>query len=72
MRLFQDVDRKRVYFRSLMRFVTGHEEVASRLIEAGAEVDQAANDGRTPLHYACGHGHAEVAVAHEMRLFGGR
>ena len=35
--------------------------MASRLLDAGAEVDSADTNGYTPLCIACSHGHAEVA-----------
>ena len=37
-----------------------HLEVVKALIDARAKVDQAINDGRTPLLYAVGYGHVEV------------
>jgi len=41
----------------------GLTEVAKALIAAGADVNQADNDGWTPLHWAAGEGHTEVAEA---------
>ena len=37
------------------------QEVAQLLVSAGASVDQARNDGSTPLYIACAQGHPEVA-----------
>eukprot|EP00976_Prorocentrum_cordatum_P044914 907755-Prorocentrum_minimum.AAC.1 len=34
--------------------------VAKTLLERGAEVDAADSMGRTPLHWACAHGHVEM------------
>ncbi len=38
----------------------GHAEVVSILLERGADIKKAANDGRTPLYIASEKGHAEV------------
>ena len=38
----------------------GHEAVVRELIEAGADVNKAHTDGRTPLYQAAQEGHEEV------------
>jgi ankyrin repeat protein len=39
----------------------GHVEVARLLIEAGADIDKAKDNGVTPLYVASQNGHVEVA-----------
>jgi ankyrin repeat protein len=39
----------------------GHIKTATLLLYRGANVNQADNDGFTPLHYACEKGHARTA-----------
>ena len=38
----------------------GHKEIVNALIEAGANVNKADNDGMTPLDMACCNGHKEI------------
>merc|ERR1712153_184596 len=42
-------------------FMEGHPECVRLLLEAGAAIDQAKNNGATPLSIACHQGHLEVA-----------
>ena len=44
----------------------GHVEVVHALIQAGAALDQAMNDGTTPLFIASGQGHLEVVRVLEV------
>jgi ankyrin repeat protein len=46
-----------------MAFHKGHTEIAAALIAAGAKVNQAMDDGSTPLRMACQKGHTEIAAA---------
>ena len=39
----------------------GHVDAARLLLDKGAEVDRAAEDGQTPLFIACQKGHVDVA-----------
>ena len=41
----------------------GHEAVVKALIEAGADVNKAADDGETPLYTAASNGHEAVVTA---------
>jgi ankyrin repeat protein len=38
----------------------GHTEIAKALIEAGADLEAKAEDGRTTIHIAAGWGHTEI------------
>ena len=40
----------------------GHTEVVTKLLAANANVNQANNDGATPLYIACQQGHAEIVT----------
>merc|ERR1712072_344521 len=39
----------------------GHVDVALLVLEKGAEVDRATEDGQTPLYFACENGHVDAA-----------
>jgi ankyrin repeat protein len=42
--------------------VSGHTEIVTMLLKAGADPDKQANDGWTPLHVACWKGHTEIVT----------
>ena len=52
---------------------TGHVDAARLLLDKGAEVDRAKEDGRTPLYVACQKGHVDAArLLLDMRRSTGR
>lgn len=46
-----------------MAFLAGDVETIKRLLEEGAKPDEADEEGRTALHFACGYGEIECAKA---------
>lgn len=48
------------FFEHISYFIIGHIEVCEALLEAGAKVDEADNDGKGPLLLAAQEGHTRL------------